>query len=317
MRRFIVTRLIQTLVVMLAVSFGAYVLIGLMPGDPIDLMITANPAISSADVARLKALYGLDQPLVVRWFYWLMMALQGDFGYSRLFTQPVTDLIAPALGNSLKLMLASWALSLVIAIPAGIYAALKPRSFRDYAVNLSAFAGVSIPPFWLGLLAILLFAVTLRWLPAGGTGQLDNAQGWDALRYLILPVATLTIASVGSHIRFVRGSMIEVMRQDFIRTARAKGLSERAVITNHALRNGMMPVVTLLGLEFGTLFSGALITETLFSWPGMGRLIYNAVIGSDYNLAMAGLMLATLVTLIGNLLADLGYKWLDPRVRLS
>ncbi|MFH1804759.1 MAG: ABC transporter permease [Pseudomonadota bacterium] len=317
MRRFIVTRLVQTIMVMLVVSFGAYVLIGLMPGDPIDLMITANPAISSADVARLKSLYGLDQPLVVRWFYWLMMALQGDFGYSRLFTQPVTDLIAPALGNSLKLMLASWALSLVIAIPAGIYAAMKPRSFRDYAVNLSAFAGVSIPPFWLGLLAILLFAVTLRWLPAGGTGQLDDAQGWDALRYLILPVATLTIASVGSHIRFVRGSMIEVMRQDFIRTARAKGLSERAVITNHALRNGMMPVVTLLGLEFGTLFSGALITETLFSWPGMGRLIYNAVIGSDYNLAMAGLMLATLVTLIGNLLADLGYKWLDPRVRLS
>ncbi|OKH89450.1 ABC transporter permease [Thalassospira sp. TSL5-1] len=317
MRRFIFTRLWQTALVMLLVSFGAYVLIGLMPGDPIDLMITANPAITSADVARLKALYGLDQPLILRWFHWLWSALNGDFGYSRLFTQPVTALIGPALINSLELMLASWALSLAIALPAGIYAALKPHSFRDYGINLAAFAGVSIPPFWLGLVAILVFAVSLHWLPAGGTGQLDDAQGWEGLRYLILPVATLTIASVGSHIRFVRGSMIEVMRQDFIRTARAKGLSERGVVVRHALRNGMMPVVTLLGLEFGSLFSGALITETLFSWPGMGRLIYNAVIGSDYNLAMAGLMLATLVTLIGNLLADIGYKLLDPRVKLS
>lgn len=317
MRRFIVIRLFQMALVMLVVSFGAYMLIGLMPGDPIDLMITANPAITSADVARLKALYGLDQPLVWRWLHWLGAAFSGDFGYSRLFTQPVMTLIAPALVNSLKLMLASWGLSLLIALPAGIWAALKPQSLCDYGVNLAAFAGVSIPPFWLGLLAILIFAVTLHWLPAGGTGQLDQASGLASLRYLILPVATLTIASVGSHIRFVRGSMIEVMRQDFIRTARAKGLSEGEVVTRHALRNGMMPVVTLLGLEFGTLFSGALITETLFSWPGMGRLIYNAVIGSDYNLAMAGLMLATLVTLIGNLLADLGYKWLDPRVRLA
>ncbi len=300
--------------VLLLMSVAVYGLMGLMPGDPIDLMISADPNLTAADAQRLKALYGLDRPILERWWNWLTAAAGGDLGYSRLHARPVEAVLGPALVNTLKLLLTSLALSLLIALPAGIYAALRPYSARDYAINLLAFAGISIPAFWLGLMLIIVFAVELGVLPAGGTGALGADGPWEQLRYLVLPVATLTVASVGGHIRFSRGAMIEVLRQDYIRTARAKGASTGGVVLRHALRNALIPVVTILGLEFGTLFSGALITETLFAWPGMGKLIYDAILGNDFNLALVALLLATLVTLAGSLLADLAYGWLDPRI---
>lgn len=315
MRRLILDRLLQTAVLLLLMSLAIYGLLGFMPGDPIDLMLSADPQVSSADVERLKTLYGLDQPLLHRWWLWLRNALSGDLGYSRLYASPVVEVLGPALWNSLVLLGLSLLLALLVAIPLGVWAALRPLSLRDYLVNSLAFAGISIPSFWLALMLISLFAVSLGLLPAGGRASLDDTGPWEQLRYLILPVATLSLASIGVYIRFMRGAMLDVLRQDYIRTARAKGAGQARIVWRHALRNALIPLATVVALEFGTLFSGALIVETIYAWPGMGRLIYDAIMGSDYNLALAALLLATGVTLGGNLLADLSYGWLDPRIR--
>ena len=305
-------RLAESLIVLALMSFLIYLLIGLMPGDPIDLMISADPNLTSADADRLRALHGLDQPITARYLAWLAAALQGDFGYSRGFNQPVTAILGPRLWNSVLLMGLSFGLAVALALPLGMLAALRPRSPLDHAINLTAFAGISVPPFWLAILLIMLFAVALRWLPASGMGAPGDALS-QAL-HLVLPVLTLTLLTLGGIIRFMRAAMIEALRQDFVRTARAKGLSMAQVVVGHALRNAMIPVTTILALNFGALFSGALITETMFGYLGMGKTIYDAIMGSDFNLALVGLLLATLTTLIANLLADLAYGWLDPRV---
>ena len=317
MFRYTAERIFQSLLVLLALSFAVYGLIGLMPGDPIDLMIQGDPNLSRADAKRLKAIHGLDRPLVERYGAWLFNAVQGDFGYSRNYSQPALDVISDRIVNTGLLLGLSMVLSLAIAIPVGIYAALHPYSKTDYAVNLACFAGISVPPFWLALLFIILFAVVLGWLPAGGMATVGDGGFLDRVEHLVLPVVTLTIASVGDFTRFMRASLLQTLRQDFIRTARAKGLSMTRVVTGHALRNALLPLVTIIALSFGRLFSGALITETMFAWQGMGKMIYDAILGNDYNLALIGLMFATALTLIGNFLADLGYVWLDPRVSLS
>ncbi len=313
MLRFLVDRLLQSAVVLLIMSFVVYGLLGLMPGDPLDLMLTADPHMTPADAERLRALYDLDRPILARYLDWLAAALTGDFGVSRLHARPVLEVIPAALANTLILMGASFVLSIAIAIPLGILAALNPNSRLDHAINLAVFAGISVPPFWLALLLILLFAVTLGWLPAGGLGT-GSGGVIETLRFAALPVLSLTLASVGGHIRYVRAAMIETLRQDYVRTARAKGLGPLRVVAGHALRNGLIPVITVIAVDMGLLFSGALITETVFAWPGMGRLIYDAILGNDYNLALIALLFATLLTLAGNLLADIAYVLIDPRV---
>ena len=309
-------RLFQSIIVLVVMSFVIYALIGLMPGDPIDLMISADPKITSADAERLRALQGLDLPIWTRYLNWLSAALSGDLGYSRLFARPVPDILWPALGNTVLLMGLAFILAVIIGLPLGIVAATRPYSRTDYAVNLFAFAGISLPAFWLGLLLIIVFSVVLGWLPAGGTGAL--AYGfWAKARYLILPVTTLVIAGAGGQTRYARAAMIETLRQDYIRTARAKGLGPGRVVLVHALRNAMIPVVTIMALDFGNLFSGALITETIFAYPGMGKLIFDSIMGNDFNLALVALLFATGVTIGGNILADLAYLWLDPRITLT
>jgi peptide/nickel transport system permease protein len=317
MIRFLLRRLAEIVVVLAVMAFVVYGLIGLMPGDPIDLMISADPRMTAEDAARLKAVYGLDRPLVERFAAWAAAALGGELGFSRLFAQPVTDVLGPRLLNTSLLMGLSFVLALAIAFPVGIAAARRPGSPVDEAVNLLCFAGISVPPFWLALLLILLFAVELRWLPASGVSTVGDGGLADRAMHLVLPVLTLTLASVGGYTRFIRAALIEVMRQDFIRTARAKGAGERRVVLGHALRNALIPVVTIVALSFGGLFSGALITETMFAYPGMGKLIFDAIMGNDYNLALAGLLFATLVTLVANLAADLAYVALDPRIALT
>ena len=314
MTRFLFHRLWQSVLVLGLMSFVVYSLIGLMPGDPVDLMITADPKITAEDAARLRELYGLDRPIIERYGNWLSAALSGDFGYSRLHARPVMDVLAPALGNTVTLLGLSFVLALVIALPAGMVAALRPYSKTDYTINMLAFAGISVPPFWLALMLIIVFAVLLGVLPAGGLGTHGVGGVWENARYLVLPVASLTIASIGGHTRYMRAAMIETLRQDYIRTARAMGASEARVVFGHALRNALIPVVTVIALDFGYLFSGALITETIFAWPGMGRLIYDAIMGNDFNLAPVALLGATVLTLFGNFLADVAYLWLDPRV---
>ena len=314
MIRYTATRLVEIAGLLLLLSFVIYGLIGLMPGDPIDLMRSADPRVSAADITRLKAVYGLDRPLVDRYFAWLGDALRGELGYSRLFAAPVWSTLLPRLGNSLLLMGSSFALALGVALVLGTAAARHPNSRLDNAINLFCFAGISIPTFWLALVLILVFAAGLGWLPASGIATTGAADLGDRLRHLVLPAATLTLASVGGYTRYVRAAMHEALAQDHIRTARAKGASETRVVLHHALRTALVPVTTILALSFGGLVSGALVTETMFAYPGMGKLIFDAVMGNDYNLALAALLLAAVTTMLANLGADLAYAWLDPRV---
>ncbi|CAK0753688.1 Oligopeptide transport system permease protein AppB [Azospirillaceae bacterium] len=318
MSGYLARRLLQAALVLLAMSLVIYGLLGLMPGDPVDLMLSGNPRLTAADAARLRALYGLDLPLWQRYLHWLGAVVQGELGYSRLYHQPVAEVLGPRLGNTLLLMSLSLLLALALAVPAGVLAACRAGSRSEAVINLACFAGISIPPFWLALLLILLFAVGLGWLPAGGMAPAAGDGGWrERLPHLVLPVLTLTLAGVAGTTRYVRAAMREALVQDYIRTARAKGLSETRVVWRHALRNALIPVVTIVGLEFGALFSGALITETMFGWQGMGKLIYDSIMGNDFNLALIGLLLACAMTQTGNLLADLAYAVLDPRIQLA
>ncbi|MGH7094634.1 MAG: ABC transporter permease [Stellaceae bacterium] len=314
MIRFTMLRLIEIGVVLVLMSFAIYSLIGLMPGDPIDLMRTADPHMDSADIARLKALYGVGQPLVSRYLAWARDALTGNLGYSRLFAEPVLRILLPRLCNSLVLMGTSFTLAFGLALGLGIAAARRPGSWLDRGIEMFCFAGISLPTFWLALVLIMVFAAGLGWFPASGVATPGTGGFADRLHHLVLPAATLTLASVGGYTRYIRAAMREALTQDHIRTARAKGAGETRVIWHHALRSAMVPVATILALSFGSLVSGALVTEEMFAYPGMGKLIFDAVMGNDYNLALAALLLATATTLAGNLAADLAYAWLDPRV---
>ncbi len=307
-------RVLQSGAVLTVMSFVIYWLMGLMPGDPIDLMISANPKLTSEDSSRLRALHGLDVPAVERYWNWLTAALGGDLGFSRLHAKPVLGVITPALGNTVILLGLSFVFSILIAIPAGVLAAARQNTRLDYAINLFSFLAISVPSFWLALLMITLFSVTLGLLPAGGTETIGVDSLADKAKFLVLPVATLTLLSLGSQARFTRAEMIQILRQDYIRTARAKGVPESRVIFRHALRNALIPVVTIIALDFGYLFSGALTIEIVFAFPGMGKLIFDAIMGNDFNLAMVALLFATTMTMVGNLIADLVYCALDPRI---
>lgn len=301
------TRLLQSLGALLLASLAVFLLIGLMPGDPVDLMAAGNPDMTPADIARLRERYGLDQPLLARYGHWLAAALQGDFGYSRLFSLPVLDVIWPRLLNTAALMGMALALTVALAVPAGVWAAWRRGSAGDRLLNLVCFAGMSLPAFWVALLLIALFAVTLQWLPA--SASLSNPLS------LILPVATLALGGLAAYIRHTRSAMTEALQADHIRTAHAKGCGTARVLWGHAFRNALAPVVTLLMLDLGALLGGALTVETVFAFPGMGKLMFDAVMGNDYNLALVGFLILTAMVLAANLLADTLYARLDPRAR--
>ena len=269
MLAFLTRRIMGMAAVLAVMSFIVFMLIGLMPGDPIDIMIASNPDLTPADGERLKRLHGLALPLWERYANWLGGVFTGDLGFSRTYNRPVMEILLPRLGNTVILLGLSSIVAILVAIPLGVIAATRPRSRLDGAINLFCSAGISVPPFWLALVFIMVFAVTLGWLPAGGMGAPD-AGPFARLDFLVLPVATLTIASLAGYTRFARAAMIEVLRQDYIRTARAKGLGPRRTVFGHGLRNAMLPLTTIIALAFGPLFSGALITETMFGSLGMG-----------------------------------------------
>lgn len=317
MLRTILQRLGQSVVVIVLMSFVVYALIGLMPGDPIDLMIGSDPRITPEDAARLRAVYGLDKPITERYLAWAASALTGEFGYSRLFGRPVIELMGPRLLNTLVLMIGAWVLAVGIGLTLGVLAASRQGGLLDASVNGLAFVSASTPTFWLALMLMILFAVTLGWLPASGIPTGRDAGLLDRLRHLILPVLTLTIFETGAYARYMRAAMIEALRADHIRTARAKGATNRRVIIGHAFRNAMIPVTTIMALGFGGQFSGALVTETMFAYPGMGKMIFDAVMGNDFNLALVALLFVTAMTLAANLIADLAYLALDPRISFA
>jgi peptide/nickel transport system permease protein len=230
---------------------------------------------------------------------------------------PVPEILLPRLANTAVLLGTALVVALAIAIPAGVLAASRAGGPLDAGIGILSFAGISMPPFWLAILLIILFAVELGWLPAGGMATVGDGSLADRLEHLALPVLTLVLVSAGGYVRYMRAAMIEELRQDYLLTALAKGLPRAAAIRRHALRNALLPVVTVAALDFGALFSGALVTETMFGWLGMGQLIYDSVLGNDYNLALVGLLFATLATIVGNLLADVAYLALDPRITFS
>jgi peptide/nickel transport system permease protein len=317
MMRFVLRRALQGFAVLLAASFAIYVLLGLMPGDPVDLMASGNPNITPDDIKRLRELYGIDRPLLARYADWGWGVLHGDLGYSRIYSKPVFAAMAPALANTTALMLASFALALAIGLPLGLLAAAKRGSILDAAINGFAFVSAATPSFWLGLLLIVVFAVVLGWLPASALPPPGQDGLGPRLLGLILPVATLAIVQAGEYARYMRASAGEALAQDWVRTARAKGASPARVLWGHVLRNAAIPVATVAALGFGGLFSGALVAETIFAYPGMGKLIYDSILGSDFNLALACLLMAAALVVAANLVADLVYALLDPRVGLG
>lgn len=320
MTTFITRRILQTLAVILLLSYVCFYLMSLMPGDPVDMMVASNPKITAEDVARLKALYGLDQPVYKRYGHWISSITQGDLGYSRTYRVPVQELMGPRMWNTFLLSLISLVLSIAIAVPLGVFSALRPGSRMDYFMNLFSFAGISIPSFWLAIVLIIIFAVKFPLLPAGGTQTIgvESAGFWadllDRSKYLILPVLSLSIQQIGRFSRFTRSAMLEAMRNDFIRTARAKGLSRKVVIWNHGFRNALIPLITILALSFSGLFSGAILTETVFAYQGVGKLVYDSIIGNDYNVAMISFVISVSMVLLMNLLADILYGFADPRI---
>ncbi|MGQ0548771.1 MAG: ABC transporter permease [Armatimonadota bacterium] len=319
MQRFLARRFVHGIIVLVGLSILMFTLLVFTPGDPVELLAASNPDIRPEDVANLRKYYGLDDPAYVRYFKWMRSMLKGDLGYSRTYGSPVTKIVVERLRNTLTLVATAVVVAFVIGAAAGIYSALHQYSATDYTVTVLAFAGHSLPPFWLGIVFILIGAVWVPWFPAGGMLTPGVAPGWpafiDRLWHLILPTAVLATFGMATWARYTRSSMLEVIRQDYVRTARAKGNSEKVVINKHALRNALIPIITLVALSIPGILNGAVLTETVFSWPGMGLLLFQAVLGHDYNVAMAVLLFLALMTVVFNLLADVAYAMADPRIR--
>ncbi len=310
MIRLLVARLFQIALTLAALSAAMFLLIGLMPGDPIDLAIAGDPRLTPEDAARMRALHGLDQPLLARYAAWAQALLAGQFGHSRLFAQPVAQVIAPALVSTLVLLGAALLVAAGIGLALGALAAARPRTAP--AVDAIAILGQSAPSFWAGILLIILFAVTLGWLPAGGVP--DGGGVAEALRFLVLPVATLALANLAAYARHSAAALSATLREPWVVAARARGNGEARVLFRHAFPNAAVPILQVAALDAGSLVGGALITETLFARPGMGKLIYDAVMGNDTNLALVALLLVALVTMLATLAADLAQRALDPRL---
>jgi peptide/nickel transport system permease protein len=312
LRNYIIRRLLQMVPVLLLVTLIAFSLMHMMPVDPVAAML--GPEATPEAVATLRHEFGLDRPVWMQYLDWLGNALRGDFGRSLVNRQPVSDLIAQRLPVTLQIGLSAMLLSLLIALPVGILSALRRNTVEDQLSRFIAILGIAVPNFVLGILLILVFSVTLRWLPPSGyTSLFDDPL--QSLRLTILPAVTLSAAMAAVTMRQIRSSLLEVMEQDYIRTARSKGLSEYAIVSGHAMKNAMIPVVTILAIQVAILFGGSVIVETIFAIPGIGRLVVNAIIAHDYPIVQAVVLLMGFIVSAFNLLADLSYAILDPRIK--
>ena len=304
-------RLVQSAVIFLLITMLLFLLAHLMPGGPL-AMYAHTPGITAAQLARLRRNFGLASPLWQQYVTWFVNAIHGNFGYSYFYGQPAITMVWQRIGATAELMLTSFMLAAIAAVIIGVTTAIRQYSWWDYSMTACSYFGMSLPGFWFALLSILLFAVYLPWLPSGGIGGPGLA---SRIHHLILPALILASYTLAHESRYVRSSMLEVLHADYIRTAHAKGLGPRAVFWVHALRNAMIPVVTVMALDAAFLFSGALVVETIFHWPGMGRLFYQAIQERDYPVMMAVVTLLSLAIVLANLVADLLYGYLDPRVR--
>ncbi|GAC1307148.1 MAG: ABC transporter permease [Vulcanimicrobiaceae bacterium] len=314
-------RTLQAIPLLLLISVILYVILDKAPGGPLAPYLQ-NPHITAADIERLKHNFGLDQPLPLRYVRWLGLVLRGDLGYSNSNSESVLSAILERVPATLLLTGTALALSLVVGISIGIFAAVKPYTTVDYVITTLAFFGQSMPVFWFALMLQLVFAVggitAFGYhfaLPSAGISSSDDFNLGDRIAHLILPTIVLSFLNIAVWSRFTRSSMLEVVRTDYMRTAAAKGLDRRRIIMRHGLKNALIPVVTIIALSLPSLFAGAVITETIFAWPGMGRLFFNALGQFDFSLLMGYLVIVSFLVVFFNLLADVAYAYLDPRVK--
>lgn len=325
MLKYIIRRILQLIPVIVGISILVFMLVHLAPGDPIRLLLGEEA--TPEDYARLNRIYGFDRPLPVQYFSWASNAVRGDFGESIRQGVPVTGLIASRLPATMELAFFSVLFAVMFGVPLGVLAAIKRGSAIDLSSMVLALVGVSMPGFWLGLVLLSYIALNVGWLPMFGRGgsvfyglgrlftTFSAADLFDGFRYILLPALSIGTAMMAIITRLTRSSLLEVLGKDYIRTARAKGLGQRVVVFKHGLRNALLPVVTIVGIQFGVMLGGAVITETVFAWPGVGRLIVNAISQRDFPIIQAGvLMLAVIFTMV-NLTVDLSYALLNPRIR--
>ncbi len=321
MGQYVVRRVLQAVPLLFLISIMSFMLIR-MSGDPMS-MYAQSSSLTQADRERIIKEHGWDQPRIVQYGYWLRDVARGDLGSSLYTYQPVTQMILERLPNTMILMGTVFVLTLIVSIPLAIISALKQYSKLDYVITGASFLAFALPTFWLGLMFIMIFAVKFKewglpYLPAGGMYDLVEGPSLPGLiKHLIMPAIVLSIVSMAAYIRYLRASMVEVLHDDYIRTARAKGLPEGAVTWHHAFRNALIPLVTLITMNIPLIFSGALITEQVFAWPGMGRLFVDHANRGDYPVLMGLIMTVSVLVVIFNLVADIAYAAIDPRIRFS
>jgi peptide/nickel transport system permease protein len=314
---YVVRRVLQAIPLLIGISFAAFVLMRLAPGGPM-AVYAQNPNMSETDLRRIEHILGLDAPIHVQYVKWAAGMARGELGYSYRTGRPVGEIIVERIPATLTLMGASYAIAITLGLVTGIVSAVKRRSVFDYVSTTAAMVGLSVPTFWFGLVVVIVFAGALRWIPSGGIATLGAPFSlWDRFIHLVGPALVLGLWMTATWSRYARSSVLEVIGQDYIRTARAKGLPGRAVLLRHTLRNAMIPLITLGGLEFRNLLGGALVTETVFSWPGVGRLYLDSLNYQDYTVILGLLLTTSVMVVAGSLLADLLYAVADPRIRLG
>ncbi|MCH6264704.1 MULTISPECIES: ABC transporter permease [Neobacillus] len=311
---YIIRRLLIAIPVLFGVMVVNFIIINMAPGNPVDMYVDPN---SSPELLEMrKEQLGLNDPLYIQFFHWLGNLAQGNLGYSFSTYEPVSKMIFERLGPTFELMGLALLVGLIIALPIGILSAVKQYSKLDYLATGTSFFGISIPHFFLGLGLIYIFAVQLQVLPAGGMSTLGSEDNFlDKVQHLILPVIVLAVGISGQYVRYVRASLLEVLGQDYLRTARAKGLKEFVVTNKHALKNALIPIITIIGMEIPFLLGGAVITEQIFQWPGMGQLTIQSIMSRDYPTLMALNLLTAFMVLFANLLTDIVYSFVDPRIK--
>ncbi|EOS74404.1 hypothetical protein C819_03157 [Lachnospiraceae bacterium 10-1] len=315
MGKYIIKRILIAIPVLIGITIIDYAIM-CMAGSPLEML--QGPRVSEAAVEAKKIALGLDKPFYIQYFVWLSQLLHGNMGYSMKSYQPVSEMIGSHLGPTLLLMGVSLIVSLLIAIPAGIYSAIRQYSKGDYAVVTLSFLGSSIPGFFLSLLLIYLFTVKLGWLPSSGMTTLGTQGGFaDVAKHMVMPVIVLAASIAGRNIRYIRSAMLEILQQDYLRTARAKGIGNFNVINKHALRNALVPIVTVVGMEIPVMFGGAVIVEQIFSWPGLGLMTMSAITSRDFPVIMGVCLLSAIVVLIANLITDILYALVDPTIQLN
>ena len=334
MPRYLLGRITATIPVLVLISLLVFLLIHAAPGDPADLLLSDEA--SPADIAEARRRWGLDQPIYIQYLRFLANIASGDLGMSFRYSDPVLELIGQRLPATIELAVVSLLIAIVFGIPLGVWAGAKPNSWADNLGSMFGFFGISMPSFWLGIMLILVVSGYFNWLPSSGRSTYGVAQGsesgfyifssllsgntkaaWDGIKYIIMPAIALGTGMMGLVMRVTRSSVLEIMSEDYVRTARAKGLGESRVLWKHVLRNALVPVITVVGLELGTLLSGSIIVETVFAWPGSGSLLIAAIQSRDYPLITGTVLTYTVAFVLINFAIDIIYGWIDPRIRFG